>query len=290
MDWIVQFGETLQRGTFGWVLVAVILTLFELLNPHQRLSLKQRSSGMAFWAFSIPVTALLATAFTAGMAALEIPPLMELPVFATLAWAGPLASILALLIGAVINDLFFYAFHRIQHRWLWRYHAVHHSIRDLSAVNSYHHISESWIGLALFTLPTTLIVSDVGPALPFASLLLWLHIVWIHSPTRFNFGPLRAVFVDNRYHRIHHSLEHRHFDHNFGAFTTIWDRLFGTHYAPQRDEWPDVGLAEVDQPRNLSEWLDLPARYSRAVADDAPGRAESVDSPVRDWTGERAGA
>ena len=98
-------------------------------------------------------------------------------------------------------------------------------------------------------------------AAPLIGLFLWLHIVWIHSPTRVSFGPLRALLVDNRYHRIHHSLEERHFDKNFGAFTTLWDRLFGTYHAPARDEWPDVGLADVAEPRDVREWLNLPARY-----------------------------
>lgn len=290
MDWFSQFVDTLQRGAFGWVFVAATLTVFELVNARGQVTLKQRASGMAFWAISIPASAILATGFSAAMAALGIRPLMTLPVLSSVAWAGPVAAVLAVLLGAMIHDLFFYWFHRIQHRWLWRYHAVHHSIRELSAINSYHHISETWIGLVLFTLPTALIVADIGPVLPFAGILLWLHIVWIHSPTRFNFGPFRALFVDNRYHRIHHSLEPRHFDRNFGAFTTLWDRLFGTHYAPERDEWPDVGLAEVDQPRTMSEWLDLPRRY--AAATDAPAVTPGdVPTPrPLNWGAERQGA
>ena len=139
-----------------------------------------------------------------------------------------------MLVAAIVNDFFFYWAHRFQHRFLWRYHAVHHSIREMNAVNSYHHASEAIVSLLLYTVPTSLIVADLGPGLPFVSLAIWLHIVWIHSPTRANFGPLRALFVDNRFHRIHHSLEERHFDKNFGAFTTLWDRLFGTACFPER--------------------------------------------------------
>lgn len=266
MDFPALIAATLSRGLIGWLVVAAILTAFELLNARERVTLRQRVSGMAFWAVSIPLSATLVAGFSAVVTMFDIRPLMTLPVFAAVAWAGPLAALLAVVIAAMVHDFFFYWFHRIQHRWLWRYHAVHHSIRDLSAVNSYHHISETLIGLVLLTIPTSLIVSDVGPALPFVNLVLWLHVVWIHSPTRFHFGPLGKLFVDNRFHRIHHSLEERHFDRNFGAFTTIWDRLFGTAYLPRADEWPAVGLAEVDQPRNLTQWLDLPKRYRAATA------------------------
>ena len=177
-------------------------------------------------------------------------------------WIGRFAVVAAVLAEAIANDFFFYWAHRFQHRFLWRYHAVHHSIREMNAVNSYHHASEAIVSLLLYTIPTSLIVADLGPGLPFASLAIWLHIVWIHSPTRADFGPLRALFVDNRFHRIHHSLEERHFDKNFGAFTTVWDRLFGTACFPEPGQWPAVGLAGIDEPRNLREWIDLPARYA----------------------------
>lgn len=268
MDFMTLLADTLRRGLLGWVVVAALLTAFELLNPRQRQSLRQRAIGMVFWAISIPLSAVLMAAFSALIATCDLRPLVTLPMFRAVAWTGPLAAVLGVILAAIVNDFFFYWHHRIQHRWLWRFHAVHHSVRDMSAVNSYHHISETVIGLILLTIPTTFILADPGPALPFAGLVLWLHIVWIHSPTRFDFGPFRAVFCDNRFHRIHHSLEERHFDKNFGAFTTLWDRLFGTAYFPARDEWPATGLAEVDQPRSFREWLDLPVRYRAAAAQD----------------------
>jgi sterol desaturase/sphingolipid hydroxylase (fatty acid hydroxylase superfamily) len=269
MEFITLSFDALQRGAFGWIVVAALLTAFETLDRRRDAPMGSRAAGLAFWAVSIPITALLATATTMAMQGLGIQSLLTLPVFATVGFAGPLAAPLAVVLAATVHDFFFYWFHRTQHRFLWRWHAVHHSIRDLSAINSYHHVSETLMSLVLLTIPTSLIVSDAGPALPFVNLALWLHIVWIHSPTRATLGPLRAVFVDNRFHRIHHSLEPHHFDHNFGAFTTLWDRVFGTAWFPTKDEWPDVGLAEVDQPRTIGEWLDLPRRYRTATAHPA---------------------
>lgn len=277
MEFVASVVTTLERGLLGWLAVAGGLTAFEMFAGRERIPLRARAAGMAFWLLMIPVSATLVTGFTAFMDANGLKPLLELPVFAALAWTGPAAGLIAVVIAAIVNDFFFYCYHRIQHRWLWRYHAVHHAIRDLSAVNSYHHVSETVIGLLLLTIPTSLVVSDVGPTLPFVNLVLWFHIVWIHSPTRFHLGPLRAVFADNRFHRIHHSLEERHFDKNFGAFTTLWDRLFGTAHFPARDEWPAVGLAEVAQPGTVRDWLDLPARYRAATA--APATApESINA------------
>lgn len=277
MDQLTSFLGYAMGGYLGWIVVFALLTAFELASPNGRQSLPGRALGLLYWALYIPLAASVVLILAWVRDALGIQPLLTLPLFDGLVWLGPPAAAAAVFAAAMIGDFFFYVAHRIQHRWLWRYHAVHHSIRDLNAVNSYHHVSETIVSQLFYGIPLSLVVADTGPGLPYASLFLWLHIVWIHSPTRVTFGPLRALLVDNRFHRIHHSLEERHFDKNFGAFTTLWDRLFGTAYFPARDEWPDVGLAEVDEPRSVGQWLDLPDRYpagtGEAVRDEALGAA-----------------
>jgi len=47
----------------------------------------------------------------------------------------------------------------------------------------------------------------------------------------------------------------------------LWDRLFGTAWLPARNEWPATGLAEIDQPRSLWGWIDLPVRFGRSRRD-----------------------
>jgi hypothetical protein len=48
---------------------------------------------------------------------------------------------------------------------------------------------------------------------------------------------------DPQYHRIHHSLEERHWNKNFAERLPIWDFLFGTLYAGF-DEYPQVGIPD----------------------------------------------
>src|SRR5207237_1101548 len=91
--------------------------------------------------------------------------------------------------------------------------------------------------------------------------LTWLQVVFLHSPTTLNFGSFGAVVADNRFHRIHHSLERDHFDKNFAITFSFWDRLFGTAHTPAKEEWPAVGLAQIAQPQTVREWLNLPVRY-----------------------------
>jgi sterol desaturase/sphingolipid hydroxylase (fatty acid hydroxylase superfamily) len=105
-----------------------------------------------------------------------------------------------------------------------------------------------------------LIEPDVGPMLPAVGLVLVLSGFYVHSNLRLHLGPLRRVFCDNRFHRIHHSTDPAHFNTNFCAFTTIWDQLFGTAYFPRRDEWPQTGLADFQESRSIREWIIAPLR------------------------------
>jgi sterol desaturase/sphingolipid hydroxylase (fatty acid hydroxylase superfamily) len=173
-------------------------------------------------------------------------------------WASWFAPILSPIAGAIVGDFTFYWFHRCQHWFLWRFHAVHHSIRELHAMNAWHHVSEQFFwSLFIFGAMALFGAASIKGYLV-VTILIMVHRNYIHSTSRFHYGWLRAVFVDNRFHRIHHSLEPRHFNKNFGGFTTIWDRLFGTACFPKKGEWPAVGLADIDEPRTVREWLFLP--------------------------------
>lgn len=267
MDSLARLTETLLPTLTPWVLGFGTMTLVELLLPREQHSLRGRLPGLIFWSLAIPVTLLAHAGYRHLWAEIGIAP-VNLAMFAPdLGSRGSLAgAILAPVLGAFVYDFFFYWFHRAQHRWFWRFHAVHHSVRELNAVNAYHHVSEPLLQMLFLLLPASLIAVEASYTVPIVVILLHLQSSYIHSPSRIDFGPLRAVFVDNRFHRIHHSLDEKHFDRNFGACTTLWDRLFGTAWFPARDEWPAVGLDGIDQPRTVREWIDLPARLNRGEA------------------------
>ena len=101
---------------------------------------------------------------------------------------------------------------------------------------------------------------DIGfaPSVAALSFIFSAQAYYLHSPTTLHFGPLGKVLVDKRFHRIHHSIEPRHHHSNFGAMTTLWDRLFGTAYFPAKGEWPTIGLADTPEPKTLGEWSSIP--------------------------------
>ena len=277
MSYFAAFVFSSAKIYYSYAVLLAILTLFEVLFGRQRILVAGRMPGLMIWLAYIPASVLIYQGLYALWSLLGVEPLLTLSLIQSLGWAGPLAAITAAVAGLFIADFLTYWYHRAQHRFLWRFHAVHHSIRDMNAVNSYHHISESLVAGLLIALPTTLIVVDYGPTIPILVFLVSLQATYLHSPTRLALGPLRVILADNIFHRIHHSVEPAHFDHNFGVMTTLWDRMFGTAYFPKADEWPDVGLASIDQPSDLAEWLTLPVRYAdNAETSSRAGTASRV--------------
>jgi sterol desaturase/sphingolipid hydroxylase (fatty acid hydroxylase superfamily) len=138
------------------------------------------------------------------------------------------------LLVVVIADLFYYAWHRISHwlPWMWASHFPHHTAKRLNMLASFRQgwtdvISGtwlSWIGLGFLGF------SPLQTAPYFTLLLLWQTAV--HNEWSPKLGPLEWILVTPSHHRVHHSLEARHIDRNFGGVLIVWDRLFGT-FAPE---------------------------------------------------------
>ncbi len=81
----------------------------------------------------------------------------------------------------------------------------------------------------------------------------WLYFIPVlyfrlyHANIKTNLGPLKYILVTPQSHRIHHSLERKHWDKNYGFIFTIWDNVFGTQYK-NYDEYPDTGVDDLNFP------------------------------------------
>jgi sterol desaturase/sphingolipid hydroxylase (fatty acid hydroxylase superfamily) len=78
---------------------------------------------------------------------------------------------------------------------------------------------------------------------------------------------MRWLLVTPEMHRIHHSVDRRETDSNYGATLSIWDHLFRTHRDKPENELAsmDLGLTECQDVRsNSALWvLKLPFMPAR---------------------------
>lgn len=253
----------------GWhvLWVTSVLVAFELVAPRGRVPLASRLRGAVIWLITIPAAASCTAMFHYFWWKSDLSPLVRLPLGDWFRSAGAVGivvgAVAAPVISGAIADFFGYWYHRAQHAvpFLWRMHAVHHSISDLSAINSNHHWTEEVFRVPLMTFPAALLIGpETGPQLPIVAAVLAVQGAFIHAATRLHLGPLRWFFVDNRYHRLHHSRSPEHFGKNYAAFTTLWDRLFGTAYDPMPGDWPETGLTSMPEPASVAEFIIAPLR------------------------------
>ena len=165
--------------------------------------------------------------------------------------ALPLAA--SLMLGILVSDFLGWFHHWVRHKvpLLWEFHTVHHSQRELNIfTDTRYHMLEYLFSKTIVAFPLMMFSVDYHGI----TLILVVHI-WFtrlyHGNIRSNFGVLRYVFVTPQSHRVHHSIEERHWNKNFGVLLSIWDRMFGTQY-DNCDEYPDTGVHDDHFPLERS--------------------------------------
>lgn len=142
--------------------------------------------------------------------------------------------------GFVILELVQYGTHRAFHTvgWMWRFHQVHHTIKELDwlAAARLHPVDQA-LSKTIGVAPLILLGFSL-PELTFVTVLFTLWAIFLHSNTRFRFGPLRYLIATPEFHHWHHSNEPQAYTKNLAGLFPWVDMLFGTFYLP--DRWPAV--------------------------------------------------
>ncbi len=156
----------------------------------------------------------------------------------------PIELAVRFLLFVLVADFIKYWMHRALHRvpFLWRFHRAHHSDRNL---NTSTNLREQWLGTiygdAVFMFAAVPLLGSLSASLPL-TVAYAAYGFFAHSNLRLPLGRLTPLFVGPQYHRIHHSILPRHAHRNFASFFPLFDILFGTYFAPGRDEFPPTGL------------------------------------------------
>ena len=176
-------------------------------------------------------------------------------------WAHGLARQLGLwLLYLACFDFFYYWLHRAQHQipWLWRYYMVHHSDVNVSASSvGRPHWLEAGFRFFVITAPLILIMGGGEGSPSWVLAFIVLNGVFMHWNVSLRFGPLERCVITPAYHRLHHSIEERHYDTNFRGFTQLWDRVLGTRMLPGKGDYPETGLQNLTSMRSwalLTSW------------------------------------
>jgi sterol desaturase/sphingolipid hydroxylase (fatty acid hydroxylase superfamily) len=192
-------------------------------SPGLRAGLAQDGTYVAARAF---ITLPLTVALLAGLSSLVDTYAPGL----RLGWLSDLPAWAQIVTYIVLMDALAYGIHRAFHAspWLWRFHAVHHSQRELNPLTTTRiHLVELLVKRVLMWAPLA-VLGEPTVALAWFVVLDGFWGFFVHSGLRIPLGPLRYVLVEPGYHRLHHSRLREHFDANFAERLVIWDLLLGS--------------------------------------------------------------
>ena len=155
-------------------------------------------------------------------------------------WRLPTSAPWVWVAGLLLYDFCYYWHHRAGHRvaLLWAAHAVHHQSEDYNLSTALRQTSSGWIGGWVFYLPMALLGF---PPLVFGVVALvdLLYQYWVHTQLVGKLGWFDRWFCSPSNHRVHHAVNDRYVDRNYGGILIVWDRLFGS-FEEERDAEPCV--------------------------------------------------
>ncbi len=174
-----------------------------------------------------------------------------------------------LLLSIMLLDLVVYAQHVAFHYvpLFWRFHKVHHSDQEIDVTTGLRfHPLEIMISMLIKCSAVLLLGVPV--------LAVVLFEVILNAMAMFNHGNialpkrldrrLRWLLVTPDMHRVHHSVNERESNRNFGFNLAFWDKIFGT-YKAQPDKGHSamkIGLTQYQEASSvtLKELLWMPLK------------------------------
>ncbi|WHZ13016.1 MAG: Fatty acid hydroxylase family (carotene hydroxylase/sterol desaturase) [Burkholderiaceae bacterium] len=139
------------------------------------------------------------------------------------------------LIALLLYDLCYYWLHRLGHRSavLWAAHVVHHQSQDYNLSTALRQTSSGALLGWIFYLPMA-VLGVPPPIFAAVALIDLLYQFWVHTELVPKLGWFDRWFCAPSNHRVHHAVNDRYLDKNFGGILIVWDRLFGS-YQPETE-------------------------------------------------------
>ena len=174
---------------------------------------------------------------------LEISAFGLLYTHANLHWIDKLPVIWQWIFGFIAWDFCFYWMHRLHHKIpiLWSVHYVHHQGEEFNLTLG---VRNSWYS-SLTNFPFIAWLAIIGLPLEIFVVVSSLHYTvqfYNHNAIVKKSGFLDRWFITPANHRVHHGLDSRYVNKNFGGTFLFWDKLFGSFQAKEDHIDDSIGL------------------------------------------------
>ncbi|WP_054005307.1 sterol desaturase family protein [Cypionkella psychrotolerans] len=276
-DFLLNHEPTIRMTAFPAVLIGMML--WEVATPRRRQEIPKVLRWMNNLSLVVIDTAILRLTLpvlAVGLAGIAdangwgLFNMIDLPL-----WVAVIASILMLDLAIYLQHIVFHAV-----PGLWLLHRVHHADLEFDATTGLRfHPVEIVLSMAV---KLALVVVIGAPAVAVLAFEVILNAASIFNHSNIALPPtvdrvMRLFLVTPDMHRVHHSVEPRETNANFGFSVPWWDRMFGTYLAQpaQGHLGMEIGIEQFRTPRDL--WLDrMLVQPVRGIAVGKAKRGPSV--------------
>lgn len=177
---------------------------------------------------------------------------------------GPLGALpfyYQVCIYLILSDFCMYWLHRaFHHHRLWKYHAAHHSEKQVDWTTAYRFHPMN-IAFSPVLTDLTMLHLGISPEVmfflrPFDA----AYSFFVHANLNCTLGVLRYVVATPVFHRWHHASKIEARSKNFAPTFAIWDVVFGSFYMPKGAYPTEYGIDDPDYPNGLIQQLIYPFR------------------------------
>ncbi|MBZ9767125.1 sterol desaturase family protein [Mesorhizobium sp. CA6] len=237
------------------------------LRPSQKIFRKAFFNDLIYALFNgIPITIGLAATIT--LATITLGRLVPSSTSAAISSQPIWLQVLEI---TLIADIAFYFAHRVFHAvpFLWRFHAVHHSIEELDwlAGHRIHPVDQVLTKSASFV--PVFLLGFTEESIALFAFIFHAHALLLHANVRLNIGPLKWLIASPQFHHWHHANERAAYDKNFASQLSFIDVLFGTMHLPGKAVPARYG---VDDP--------IPPTYVEQLAYPLMPRGKTNEAPA----------
>ena len=249
-------GHGVAAFNFTYLSLALTIAVLERIMPHEQAWLVNDGQMLPD---------LLHTVLNKGVAQVLITVIVFMGIAGWVApqeggiWPSEWPLVFQLALGLVVIEFPLYWKHRLAHEWpwLWRFHAVHHSVTRLWFFNTGRfHLVDTLTGLAV-GIPILLLLGAPDPVLLLVSAVTAFVGLLTHCNIEMRCGVLSYVFNTPSLHRWHHSKDLSEGNRNYGENLMLFDQLFGSFYNSPRRPPRDIGI-EQPMPENFLGQLKVP--------------------------------
>lgn len=281
-DFLLNHEPTIRLITFLTMLIGMMV--WEVATPRRRqeipkvlrwtnnLSLVVIDTAILRLAFPVLAVGLAGIAKTNGWGLFNM---IDLPV-----WIAVIFAIMLLDLATYLQHIVFHAV-----PGLWRLHRMHHADLEFDATTGLRfHPAEIVVSM---TAKLALVLAIGAPAVAVLAFEVILNAASIFNHSNIALSPaidrvVRLFLVTPDMHRVHHSIEPRETNTNFGFSVPWWDRLFGTYLAqPAKGHLEmKIGIEQFRSRREL--WLDrMLVQPLREIAESKAKREQSVPKKTK---------